>query len=449
MVDLGIDRARRVDIVQILDEGPFTLFQIGVIALAATTTIFDGVTNQLIGYGIPYIAREWAVKPGAFAPAVAAGLFGMVIGSACVGPCADRFGRRKALIACALIFGIFTSLINLATNIAALSLMRFVAALGIGGAIPISTTLAAEFAPLRHRTPVVTVTAVCYPLGGMVAGIFATRFLPSHGWRALFLVCGVLPLILLVALLVALPESPRFLARRPDRWMELRRLLARMRRAVEPGAEFVDLSERVSSRDGFSTLFKAEYRRDTIALWCACFMCMLAVYTAFSWLPAMLVSNGMTGTVASSGLTAYNLGGVLGAIICAFASARFGSRVPMLTCCAGAVVSVLLLSRLQLNNHASILLIGLAVHGLFVNAVQSTIFALTAYVYPTSIRVTGTASTLAFGRIGAVVSSYAGAAVIVAGGSSGYLYMLAAAMALVFIALAAIRHHTPAVGRTE
>jgi MFS transporter, AAHS family, 4-hydroxybenzoate transporter len=91
----------------------------------------------------------------------------------------------------------------------------------------------------------------------------------------------------------------------------------------------------------------------------------------------------------------------------------------------------------------------LGVHGLFVNAVQSTMFALCAYVYPTAVRATGTASALVFGRFGAIVSAFAGAAVITSGGASAYLMMLGGAMILVFVALAAVRRHIPPLTKPQ
>ena len=446
--DPALKEAAGVDIGKILDEGPFTLFQIAVGVLAAVAIVLDGLSNQLIGFAIPSIAHEWGVKPGAIAPAVATGIFGMGVGSVFVGPFADRFGRRWAMIACVLVYGVFTCLVYFATGVLSLGVIRFMAALGAGGAVPISTTVTAEFTPRRRRTLAVTAGVVCFPLGGMVAGLFARPFLPSHGWRALFLESGAVPLVLLVLLLIALPESPRFLARHPKRWPELERLLARMARPVATHAEFCDAAEQAHGHgQGFSVLFTPQYRRDTFALFGAFSMCLLSVYNAFSWLPTMLVSAGLPGTIASSGLTVYNMGGVLGAVVCAMVISRVGSRVPMVASCAGAVVSVLLLTQLHMQNHTTLLLAGLTVHGFFVNAVQAPMFALAAYVYPTSIRATGTSSAVAVGRLGAVVSAFAGAAVIVAGGAMGYLVMLAALMVLVFVALALVRHHIPAQSR--
>lgn len=446
MNEATTQRASSVDVGRLLDEGPFTSFQEMVIALAALSVVVDGFDSQLIGFAIPAIAKEWGVTRDSFAPAVAAGLLGMGIGSACAGLIADRFGRRWALVGSVFLFGVGTFIVGFAPSVLAVGILRFFAGFGIGGALPSSTTLAAEFTPLRRRTLTVTATIVCVPLGGMFAGVFARVILPSYGWRFLFLIGGALPVLLGVVLIFTLPESPRFLARRPGRWRELSRLLGRMLRPTGPETTFSDQAEQKAEiRKGFAALFSRELVRDSLALWCAFFMCLLAVYSAFSWLPTMLVSAGLSGAVASSGLTAYNLGGVLGALSCALAITRLGSRWPLLTCCAGAAASALLLRQLHVQNHPTLLILGLGVHGLFVNAVQSTMFALCAYVYPTAIRATGAASALAFGRLGAVLSGFLGAAVISAGGSSGFLLMLGGAMLLALIALASVRHHIPAL----
>jgi len=106
------------------------------------------------------------------------------------------------------------------------------------------------------------------------------------------------------------------------------------------------------------------------------------------------------------------------------------------------VERVLLLS-IDAANHTNLFIFGLGVHGMFVNAVQSTMYPLCAYIYPTNVRATGTASALAFGRIGAILSAFAGASIITATGASGYLAMLGTAMAFVLIALAVVRNHIP------
>ena len=437
-------RGLSVDIGNTLDEGNYALFQKLVVILAALSIIADGFDGQMIGFAIPVLIKEWGISRNAFAPVVVSGLIGMGLGSAFAGLYADRFGRRWAVISSLLVFGVMTCSIGFAPNVQAIAILRFFAGVGIGGALPSSTTMTAEFTPARYRTFAVTATILCVPMGGMIAGLFAGHVLPAYGWRMLFILSGILPLALALILIVVLPESPRFLARRPHRWPSLVKLLQRMERHVPSGSSFTDAREQSAEKHvGFTGLFRDGRALDTVAIWWAFFMCLMAVYAAFSWLPSMLTGAGLSVSMAGYGLSMYNFGGVIGAVLCALAIGRYGSRWPLLLCCAGGVASAWMLIGTSATQHTTFLLIGLGLHGLFVNAVQSTMYALCAYVYPTGIRATGTASALAFGRIGAILSGFAGAAVITAGGPSGYLLMLGVAMIIVLIALALVRRHIP------
>ncbi len=435
-----------VDIGKVLDEGPFSVMQKFVVAMAAFAMVMDGFDGQLIGFAIPSIIAEWGITRGAFAPAVAAGLLGMAAGSAGAGLFADRFGRRIVLIASIFLFGGATFAIGFANDILTIAMLRFVAGLGIGGALPSATTMTAEYTPARLRTVAVTATIVCYPLGGMVAGLFSSVILPGYGWRTLFWLGGTFAMASSVVLYFVMPESPRFLARRPSRWPELGKLLSRMARPTAAGTAFTDVSEQAAEkRTGFTSLFSGGQARDTLAIWAAFFMCLLASYSAFSWLPTMLAAEGLSPAVAGSGLTAYNLGGVFGALICAWTIAHFGSRWPLAICCLGAAASAYLLQGVDVAQNTNLFIVGIGLHGLFVNAAQSTMYALCAYVYPTAVRATGTASALGFGRFGAILSSFVGAAVITAGGATAYLTLLGSAMLATLVALMIVRRHIPRV----
>ncbi|WP_367065450.1 MFS transporter [Oryzisolibacter sp. LB2S] len=436
--------ASAVDIGHTLDHGPFSSLQKWVVLMAALSIILDGFDGQLIGFAIPVIIKEWGIERSAFAPAVASGLIGMALGSAFAGYMADRIGRRLVIAASVALFGATTIAIGFAPNILAITMLRFIAGLGIGGALPSASTLTAEFTPLRYRTIAVTATIVSYPLGGMLAGLFASTVLPSLGWRAMFWIGGALPLAYSLVLLARLPESPRLMARHSAQWPQLRALLTRMQRPTAADAGFVDAAEQLvgqQQRAGFGALFKDGLARDTLAIWMGFFMVMLASYSAFSWLPSMLTAEGLPVSMASSGLTAYNLGGVLGALGCAWAMARFGSRWPLMLACAGAAASALLLKGVDFHRDASLLMLGLGVHGMFVNGVQAPMYALCAHVYATQIRATGTAAGLAFGRLGAILSSFAGAAIITSNGASGYLSLLGYAMVAALVALALVQRH--------
>ncbi len=433
--------AGQFDVVQAIDDNGFTTLQKFIYVLAAIALVLDGFDGQMIGYAIPAIMKEWGVTRGAFSIAVASGLVGMAIGSVAAGIIADRVGRKPVLIASIFLFGASTVMIGFAPDVTAIAVIRFFAGLGIGAALPAATTLTAEFTPARFRTMAVTTAIVCYPLGGMLAGLVASQVLPLQGWRTFFFIGGSMPIAYALFLLIFLRESPRYLARQSARWEELRTLMARMAHDVASALGFTDGQGDAAARGSVGALFRDGRASDTSWLWLAFFMTLLSIYSAFSWLPTMLTIEGLSPAHASMGLTAYNFGGVFGAVLCAYAMNRFGGRWPMIVWAAMSAVTALALNAISVTADTQTFLLGLGIHGLFTTALQCALYALCAHMYPTTIRVTGTASALAFGRLGAILSSFVGTAMITAGGSVAYLNLLGGSMIITVIALAMVRNH--------
>jgi AAHS family 4-hydroxybenzoate transporter-like MFS transporter len=175
---------------------------------------------------------------------------------------------------------------------------------------------------------------------------------------------------------------------------------------VPDAATFVDSLEQSVGRPGMRALLTPEFRRDTVALWCAFFSCLLAVYLGFNWIPAMITGAGLAPTVGSTGILVYNLGGVAGAILGALTFNRLGSRPTMLTLAMVGAVSAVGMRWVPVSAASDTLplMLMLAVNGGMTNAVQTTLYALAAQVYPTAIRATGVGAALAIGRSGAILS---------------------------------------------
>ena len=430
-----------LDVMKAIDDGGFSSTQKLVYVLAALAIVLDGFDGQMIGYAIPSIMKEWGVTRAAFSMAVASGLVGMAIGSLAAGVIADRVGRKPVLIFSIFLFGASTAMIALAGDITAIATIRFFAGLGIGAALPTSTTLTAEFIPLRFRTMAVTTAIVCYPLGGMLAGLVAGQILPVQGWRTFFVIGGMMPIAYALVLIFLLRESPKYLARQSARWDELRTLMARMAHNVAHVREFTDGVVDAARQGSLSALFSKGRAHDTLWLWLAFFMTLLSIYSAFSWLPTMLTTEGLSPALAGMGLTAYNFGGVIGAVLCALAMNRFGSRWPMTVWAAMSAVTAFALKSISVTADPQTFLLGLGVHGLFITALQCALYALCAHVYPTAIRATGTAAALSFGRLGAILSSFVGAAMITGGGANAYLNLLGGSMVVSVLALIMVRDH--------
>jgi AAHS family 4-hydroxybenzoate transporter-like MFS transporter len=440
--------APAIDVARLIDEGRLGGHQKRLVALTALTIIFDGVDNQLLGISIPAIMAEWSASRSAFAPVVSLGLLGMMIGAATAGAAGDRVGRRAALLASVALFGASTLAIAAVQSIEQLAALRLIAGVGLGGALPNAAALAAEYVPQRHRPFAVTLTIVCVPLGGTLAGLFAIPAAPALGWRGLFASGGAVPLVAALVLARLLPESPRFLARRTTRREELVKVMRRMGFAIPHGATVVAGEGPTPARTPFATLVGADYRNDTLALWGAFFSCLLAVYLGFSWLPTILTEGGLGPAVANAGITVFNLGGVAGAIAGALCIARFGSRMPLLAMASGAAAGAAVLSAIPITPRSSpVPIIGmLALTGGLINAVQTTMYALAAHVYPTPMRATGVGAAASVGRLGAILSGYAGVWALERGGSVAFFGLMALALLVVFVALAQVRRHAPVAG---
>jgi AAHS family 4-hydroxybenzoate transporter-like MFS transporter len=440
-----------IDVAALLDHGSWSTRQKLLTLVAALAVIFDGFDIQVLGFAIPSLMREWHAARGEFGAVLALGLAGMVVGSPIAGACGDRFGRRPALIACVLLFGFATIATVFVHGFFGLGFLRLLTGMGTGGALPNVSALTAEFAPLRRRGAAVKLTFVCVPLGGMLGGLLAASIVPTLGWRGLYAVGGALPLIFALVLWAALPESPRFLARRPADWPQLARQLTRFGHAIPDGAAFQDLAEREPAGDGsLRALFRGALARDTAGLWIAFLFCLGSIYLVFGWLPAMLVSRGLDLATASLGLTVYNLGGVFGVLLWAVLLTILGSRGPLLSgslACAGSALALFLVP-IQAHGDHTLLIACLGVNGLLANAVQTSMYALATHVYPTSMRATGVAWAATIGRAGGLLSSLFGSYVIQAG-PGVYWQALAVSMVLAFAGLAWVRSHYSGVEQLD
>ena len=434
-----------LDVGRLLDEGRWGAYQKQLVALTALTIIFDGADIQLLGFAIPSMMRDWSLARPAFAPVLAASLVGMMIGGALSGLAGDRFGRKTALAGSVAGFGLFTLAVAFVESLPVLGVLRFLAGLGLGGAIPNAAALASEFVPKRHRPFAVTLTIVCVPIGGVLAGLLAARVLPEFGWRALFIAGGVAPILVAIALLWLLPESPRYLARHPDRWPQLARVLGRMGHALPAAPAFTEASGVPQARASIGALVSRDLVRDTTALWCAFSFCLLGVYLAFNWVPATLTGTGLDVATASRGLAAFNFGGIAGAIVGAMMTTRMGSKLTLALFAAAAAAGALGTAALPIGPSAASgpVIAMLAIVGALINGMQVGLYALSTHIYPTALRATGVGTAVSVGRIGALVSTYLGAWVLDAGGPPFFFAAVAATMVAAMASVVAIRNHVP------
>ncbi len=321
--------ARSINVVEVISEAEIGRLQVLVLAMCALVTILDGFDLQAIAFTGPVIAQQWGIEATALGVIFSAAVAGMTLGALLIGMLGDRFGRKVAVGLSVAIFGVFTLATTSADSYNELLVYRFLTGLGVGGAIPSVTTLTAEYAPTRLRVMMITVMSIGIPLGGVCGGLLAAQMIPVWGWKSVFYVGGVFPLLLLPLIGKVLPESLYFLATKGKE---------KSITTVAQSLNRLNPSGRYTEHDSFLVpevrlpglpvkhLFGSGLARNTLLLWLAFFINLLALYFLMSWLPSILVDAGFLISKAINVSVLFSLGGALGALLLAQLMSKYGSR---------------------------------------------------------------------------------------------------------------------------
>jgi MFS transporter, AAHS family, 4-hydroxybenzoate transporter len=424
-----------VDVVQVIDEARWSPLQKRVALICFCLAMLEGFDSQAMGYAAPSVAKEFGLGPAALSLVFSSGLIGMFLGSGLFGLAADRLGRRKVLIIGALVFGAATLLIAVVGNsVESLTALRFIAGIGMGGTIATQIALAAEYTPARMRSTVVMMLVGALGLGSFLGGLAAAALIPTFGWRAIFALGGILPLLLVGWMIPALPDSIRFLiaAGRLDR---ARTLLGQVApESVQDGRAVLVMPEEGTRRSPVATLFTDGRALGTTLVWIAYFMNLLAVYLLLSWLPVLFEQAGLSPQMAVAATATFTLGGFIGGITLGLLIDRRGRASAILT--AGYLTAAVFAVVASLTTRQPpVLFVSIFIAGFGIIGCQGGISAAAASMYPTAARGTGVGWAAGFGRLGSIVGPTLGGALI-AGGLAATSIIAAAAVPIVLAAAA-------------
>ena len=128
------------------------------------------------------------------------------VGALLFGMMADRYGRRRPLMANVLFFSAIELLCGFAPNYTVFFILRMLFGIGMGGEWGVGVSLAMEHAPVRWRGVLSGILQSGYSIGYLLAAFAARLVLPNWGWRAMFWVGG-LPALLALYIRMKVPES--------------------------------------------------------------------------------------------------------------------------------------------------------------------------------------------------------------------------------------------------
>lgn len=417
---------RVVDAGEVIDGAPLSRFQISIFILCGLVALLDGFDAQAIAFTAAAMADEFKMPVTAFGPIFGAGTAGLALGAIILPPLADRFGRRYQVILATLIFGLFSLATVRVQSFGALAVLRFLTGIGVGAAVPNLVPLACEYAPQRTRAMLITVVTSSWPLGAVIGGAISAKLIPAHGWQSVYYLSGLAPLALAVLLLLALPESIRFMIKRGDKPQAIAATLHRIAPGVSLSVDDRFVLTEEGRVQGFAVkkLFSEGRAAVTILLWVPFFMNFLVLFFMFNWLPPLIKQTGLPIERAILGAIIFNLGGIVGGVVLGRMMDKFGNFIVIGTAYAFAALFVGALGLVALS--PPLLMAMLALAGVCTVGTQVCGNALAASLYPTAMRATGVGWAYGIGRIGSIVGPIMGGILLTQQWDMRSLFLLAA-----------------------
>jgi AAHS family 4-hydroxybenzoate transporter-like MFS transporter len=426
-----------LDVRSHINSRPMGAYQWLLLVLCFLIITTDGIDVAIMGFLAPAISREWGISRAAFGAVMSAAPIGLAIGALFVGPLSDRYGRKKMLVGAVAWFGSFSLLCSVADDVYSLSLLRFLTGLGLGAAMPTTTTLLSEYVPEKSRSTLLAIMFTGFNLGSALVGFGAAALLPDYGWRGVLVAGGLIPLACLPFYLWLIPESARFMVVRKYDSNRIARTMRRVAGADVPDtASFTSAEPAVQSGAPVNALLSPGYRKITLSLWATYFMGLLVIYLLSGWLPTLIKDAGLPIESAANLTALFQLGGTVGALVVGYLMDRWTPNKVIACAYLGGAVFILFLASGSVQSSlfaAFVLLAGFCMSG-----AQTGLNAFAPSCYPTAVRATGVSWMQGMGRFGSIFGSFAGGLMLSMGwGFSAVIAILAipaaiAALAIVF-----------------
>ncbi|TJZ67902.1 MFS transporter [Raoultella planticola] len=398
---------QRLDVRELINGNPLSRFQKLVVFLGFCVIALDGFDIAIMGFIAPTLKHEWGVTNYELGFVISAALIGLALGAILSGPLADWLGRKKIIVNSVFFFGFWTIVTAFSQNIEQMIFFRFMTGLGLGAAMPNIGTLVSEYAPERQRSFLITVIFCGFTFGAAAGGFSASWLIPRFGWHSLMALGGILPLLFAPLLIWLLPESVRFLVVKRAPAARIRAILQRLYPGqIADNAEFTLPAQPVNA-NAMRLVLSRHYRLGSLMLWLVYFMGLFLVYILGSWLPTLVKEVGLTVSQAAVMTAIYQAGGTVGSLFAGWLMDRINPHRAL-----GLIYAIGGLFTMAMGYAAAsfaLLCLLAFVSGACLNGANTGMNALSARYFPTQARATGSSWMHGVGRMGAILSAFAGA----------------------------------------
>lgn len=369
------------------------------VALCLLCAVLEGFDIQAMGVAAPRLAPEFGLSRGQMGWVFAISNIGLVLGAAFGGWLADRVGRKPVFIGAVATFGVFTLGVALANSFTMLFVLRFLAGVGFGGALPNMMAIATELSAPRKRAQTAAIMFCGMPIGGGFSALLTQMLRPDVDWRVLFVVGGVLPTLLVPALWLWMTETLR------------------------PGEHQVE-----KRHSTWQILFGGGRKGPTLLLWAAFLPTVLILYLILNWLSSLVVAKGFTAAVAPQSAVAFNFVAVPGAILFARLVDKFGTRTPLVVAYVGLIVTLVALGPAT-SLGMIVFLSGMV--GFFLLGANYALYGVAGSYYPLEMRGTGSGASVAVSRVGSIIGPLLGGVLLSGGATATHVVQYMAPIAAV------------------
>ncbi|CRK82545.1 MFS transporter [Neobacillus massiliamazoniensis] len=343
------------------------------LGIAGMGWMFDAMDVGMLSFIIAALKVEWNLSPDQMGWIGSVNSIGMAVGALVFGLMADRIGRKNVFILTLLLFSLGSGAAAFTTTLTVFLVFRFFIGMGLGGELPVASTLVSESVPVERRGRVVVLLESFWAVGWLISAVISYFIIPKYGWK-IALILSAIPALYALYLRLGLPDSPRFAA--------------------------VKGKKTISSLTGLAKCWSKEYRRQTIMLWIVWFGVVFSYYGMFLWLPSVMVMKGFSLIKSFEYVLIMTLAQLPGYFTAAWFIEKFGRKFVLVVYLVGTAISAYFFG----TANSTALLIGSGILLSFFNlGAWGGLYAYTPEQYPTIIRGTGSGLAASFGRIGGVL----------------------------------------------
>lgn len=332
--------------------------------------LFDAMDVGMLSFVIAALHKEWQLSTVEMGWIGSVSSIGMAVGAILFGMMADRFGRKAILILTLLVFSIGSGISAFATGYGIFLVLRFIIGAGLGGELPVASTLVSESVPVEKRGRSVVLLESFWAAGWLLAAIISYFVMPLWGWRVAIFTTGLAGLYAFY-FREGIHESRAF------------------KKVARPGLIKT-----------LTTLWRPPYVRSTLMLWIVWFMVVFSYYGMFLWLPSVMVLKGFSLINSFGYVLIMTLAQLPGYFVAAWLIEKWGRKTVLslfLLGTAGSALGFGMATSLPMLLTAGMLL------SFFNLGAWGALYAYSPEQYPTIVRSSGSGMAAGIGRIGGIV----------------------------------------------